>query len=655
MNDNYDGTNQDNTDSSNTYGSSPYQDPSQKGQTASEPNQQTYDGQFSYGEQQMNNEQSPYSQPENQQQNPYEQANYIPNDYNQSGYNPNNMNQTSNNQYAYAPYPNTPANQNTITTQSKKSYKWMWGFTAIPILAIVAILCFFFIPSFQNFVYKKALGTTKYYEHIESSCNEKVKDEFSSLPKSKKIDLSKGISAKGNLSLKLDSLLTSQLGFDVNDFTCDYTTSIKDKKAIASYKIMYREKEIGTFELYNDTETGKMYIKIPQLSDQYIDYTALLDKYSSSTSDFTTNFQSKIKDLSTESVTATNSYAEIQKFTQKLMTQLDSDTTSALVKDYLKFIIDSIGDKGAIKLNDKETLRVGNLEEDCEAFTITLTPSQVVEVIKEVLNKAKDDQKILDIIKNVMDDTTAYTTTIDKLLGELESADLASFNPEDNFKMKVYTDGEQILGRKFIINASNSEPVSFEYGMLSTKDQTSFNITITPEDASEQVSLGYQAKKDGDKHAGSATFAVDHRTYTLDFKDFKINDDAIMEGRFSTTISSLYNVSLNLSNNNGVQGLTAAINIAGKELGSISAEATREELKEFNYPEISDDKVVTITDNASLAAYLKDSNLSSFLDTIISTFNLPSTLDGTAIANEIISKLENENALPDSSNHNKLY
>lgn len=688
MNDNYDGTNQSDTDSSNTYGSSPYQDPSKIDQTPSKPEEQTYDNQFSSDGQQFNqpmndgqqfynqpanNGQDPYSQSEAQQPNPYSQPNYIPNDYNNQSnnnapdqnYNPyasnqnqfnqdyyqNNMNQMPNQQYNPNAYStNGTPTDNTPNTKSKKSHKWMWAFTAIPVLAIAAILCFFFIPGFQNFVYKKALGTTIYYEHIESSCTEKVKDELANLPKTKKVDLSKGTSAKGTLSFKLDSSLTSTLGVDVNDFSCDYSTSAKDKKAIASYKLKYKEKELGTVELYNDTEAGKMYVKVPQLSDQYIDYSALINKYYSS--ELSSDFKSKIKNLSTENTASTSaSYTEIQKMIQKLMTQLDSDEAADLIKGYAKFIIDSIGDKGAIQLNDKDTLRVGNLEQDCDTFTITLTPAQVVEVIKEVLTKAKEDQKLLDIVKNVMDDPSSFTTTIDKLLDEIENSRSSFEDAEQKFVMRVYTDGEQILGRKFMLYSSDLHADSFEYSMLTTKDMTSFNVAITPDDMSNLVSFTYDSKKNDDKYTGSLFFIVGSDEFTIDFNDFKMNDDAIMEGNFNTTVSSLYNVSLDLSNNNGSQGITAAISVAGKEMGSITAEAKREELTEFSYPEISDDQAVTITDNASLAAYLKESKLASFLDSIISTFNLPSTIDGTTLANEIISKLEtgSSSSLPDSN------
>lgn len=639
--------------------------------------QQTFTNQQNYDQQTLNNQQEFVQQPgdsqqdfipqpENtqqtfvQQQPGFNQSSYEQ-QYNQAGatgqaytpsssdeYNPFAANDSvqegqpnlSYDQNNYVPYPNGTNNafdSNKVTTNNKKHHKWIWGFTVIPVLAIAAVLCFFFIPSFKNFVYKHALGTTKYYEHIESSCTEKVKDELSDLPTGKKVDFEKGFTSKGSAKLNLDSSLTSSLGMDLSDFSCDYNVSAKDNKLASIYKLNYKGTELGSFELYSDSETGKMYLKLPNLSDQYLDYSALLNVFSSSSSsDISSDLFSRFSNLSAET-TNDSSSDQLNTIIQKLSMQLTSDKVSELTTEYLKFIIDDIGDKGALKLNENENFRVGGLEQKCDLFTISLTEKQVRDLIIDVLKKAKDDQKLLDIVKAVSNNPDSFTSSIDELIESLNNSTVTDSNASF-LQMFVYTDGQQILGRRFVVS-DDGQSLIFEYGMLSTSKRTTFKVSLAPPDMSNIVYIDFDSKKDGEKSTGQLSLTTDDEVFTIDFSDVKANSDDTIEGKFSIT-ESVYNLYCELSSKDGSQQITLGIKAAGQELGNITMEAKTEDVQDFSYPDITDDKVASITDKASLVTYLKDSKLPEFLDNIMKTLNLPTTVDGTTLANSIIAQIE---------------
>ncbi|MDO5522297.1 MAG: hypothetical protein Q4G58_17515, partial [bacterium] len=559
------------------------------------------------------------------------------------------FNNQPNSQNGYTSYSTTGNGANVV--KAKKSRKWMWGFSAIPALAIVAVLCFFCIPSFQNFVFKKFLGTTKYYEHVESSCSEKVKDEFNNLPKSKKLDPKKGISVDGKMALTLDSTLSEQLGMDLSGFTFDFKGSTKDKKSAVSYVIGYKGTELGTVELCADPANNQMYLKIPTLSDQYIDYSAFMEACTAAygNTDFS-NITSKLNNLSTEADSTNNQQATIQAIFQKLSAELDAETVSGLSTEYIKYILDDIGDKGAIKLLEDEEYKVGSVSKKCDEFIITLTPQQFIDVMKDVLNKAKTDDKILKIVQNVLGDTSAYTKGIEKMISEIENDDTPT-DETSNFRMKVYTDGNQIFGRQFSITDKGTCVAIIDYGMLSSNDTTTFNAAITPEDATEQISVTVESKKDGDKSNGTITLTAGGQSVDINFSDCKLNDNGTAEGKYTLTVQSVCNITLDLSANGDTQTIKVGCSALGKELGSLSMDYSAKEASDFSYPEVPAGQVTKITDNKAVAEYLKNSKLESFINTIIKTFNLPATEDAKTLADAIIAEVESG----ESFNYNDLF
>ncbi|MDO5292804.1 MAG: hypothetical protein Q4F05_08640 [bacterium] len=584
--------------------------------------------------------QSPYSPYQN---NGYQQQNY--NDQQNYGYQQGTGYQQTFDNQAYSPNGYGAYNnmENSNMVKPKKSRKWMWGFSAIPALAIVAVLCFFFIPSFQNFVYKKMLGTTKYYEHVESSCTEQIKDKILSLPKGKKLNPKNGITVNGKVALTLDSSLSEQVGMDLSGFTFDINGSSKDKKSTASYVISYKGTELGTVELCSDPANDQMYLRVPTLSDQYVDYSAFLEAYTAAysslmPSDLSPNMIDSSAELLASSSTTLQSQ-DTQSLIQKFAAELDSETISQLSTEYIKYILDDMGDKGAIKLAENETYQVGSISKKCDEFIITLTPKQFLEVMTNVLNKAKDDEKLLKIMQNVFGDTSSYTKKIDTLINEMEKDETPS-DGSSYFRMKVYTDGNQIFGRQFSVTEKGTCVAIIDYGMLTTDDTTTFNASITPEDATEQVSFTIEAKKDGDKSKGTLQLSTQDQTFNVDFKDFKLNDNGTAEGTFTLNVKAICTLTLALSANGDTQTLKLGCSALGKEYGSVSIEYSAKEATDFSYPNISADQVTKFTDSKTVAEYLKNSKFETFIKTIIDTFNLPTTEDAKTLANAIVSELE---------------
>ena len=331
-----------------------------------------------------------------------------------------------------------------------RRHRWMAGLLALPSLAGLLLLFFFFIRPFRTFVFRNFLGSTAYYAYIESSCEDELPSVLQQLGSYDSKNIStQTLSGTGTLSLTLNDSLQKQLGFTNDQLDCTLSSACKDGRSQCSYAFQYKGAPLFTIETAFDPSTRKNYIRIPELTATYVDPSDLI----TSLSDHYLLKSGLLPDFPLmESIMA--------DFFQKLQQKLDTETTTTLLYDYGRFFFEELHSKGSLTLEKNIQLKVGTLKKKCDRFRLSITNEDVKSLTLDFLHKLKDDRRLNTLSTNATGHSSLYPLVMDALITKVDSLP-PSTSTAPAIEMVVITDGRRILGRTLSI-----KEVSFGYAEL---------------------------------------------------------------------------------------------------------------------------------------------------------------------------------------------
>lgn len=384
-----------------------------------------------------------------------------------------------------SPGPAYPGEGFPITPKKKSRGALIALVTILLLLCVGAGTAFAFKDTFINFVAKTTKSPVDYYAFIEKNTINAANEEISQY-----MDLYSQQSGKvvanevtSDITLNKDSLnsllqtslgvtltdLESQIGLSIDNIGFDAIVATDGNLVNESVKLSLNQVDLITTEIFYDIAAQKILLRFPELSDAYL---------SVSNEDTGTADMTAMKDL------------------------LTKERITDLLKRYSNIIIDNVNE---VELGNNAELSVDTLTTKCTSLTVTITEEDVNNMALAVLEEAKEDEAIIELLPMFNLTKEEYQTYIDEAVTEVQTS--LSEMSVDSVQMIVYVDGEgKIIGREFKNSAAST--VVFGYTTLSEKNYDEYSLYVNDETGTNIFELKGTQTEDQGSYDGEATVVV---------------------------------------------------------------------------------------------------------------------------------------------------
>lgn len=467
------------------------------------PIMQTPDQFYAYYQQQMKDGQQPNGQQTYGQQTNVQQTNDQQTSGNLQSYagQPNGNQQPYTSQPPYNPqYYNNTGYQDALSKQKKKSRGK--GIVALLIFLIIigigTATAYAYRANLSNALARLTKSPAEYYRYVEKKAFiNLVKDTYSADLASENKTSYKITSDVSFDHETLDSLMSttfdftltdleSMLGITFNSIGLDMLVASEDSLINQSMGLRLNQVNLITAQIFMDIANQNMYFRLPDLSDAYL-------------------YQS-LNDQSTDDVLPDTSL-------------LKETLTSANIRDFLNRYSDILFESlDQVEIKDNVKLTLDKLSTDATCFKVTLTEKDFYEITQAMIEEAKNDQFIKDLL-------TCYNISLIEYQEALAQAEL-ELNSEQEYAsdepvyMEIYIDNiGNIIGRKLL--PQNEEGMA-GYTVLSGKNYQEYEVYLEGEGIRIFNVIGNQTKKD-DTYSGDLTLEINNTYYDDTFSNLSFD------------------------------------------------------------------------------------------------------------------------------------
>lgn len=370
--------------------------------------------------------------------------------------------------------------QGTEDVAKKKSKKLPIFACVGSVVVVAAILIAVFFPYVSNFFVKTFSSPASYYKYVEGKSALALASGYSdALDTYAKNDqkISNEISLEVSDSFKqlISSTASEEIAealSEIDSVALVMDSNVKDENNSTNAKLKINDDVLMSYDTAYYAEDEKLYIKIPELSDKYLCY--------------------NIADLNK------NSFGKRNITPQELVKALpDSNELRTLVKDYFDIAVDNVDE--ITKSGD--TLEVDGVKSNCTLLEMKISEEDAVNIFKGVLEYAKDDNNLKQIIENFdnelsldMYDEAEFVEAIENTLNNIDTNSIDSENSRTIF-YNVWADAKgEIVGRE-ITDDSNS----FSFKILSPKNGNKVAYEISFEAEGQKIAVVGSGTENGNK------------------------------------------------------------------------------------------------------------------------------------------------------------
>lgn len=273
--------------------------------------------------------------------------------------------------------------------------------------------------------------------------------------------------------------------------------------------------ELVTLRMIMDMETMKLYIAIPELNEQYL----MLD-------------MARLSEVSVTDFRA--AFTQSSQLTAEMVELMpEPEQVEELIVTYGKLLVGSFTD---VEKAD-ETVEVDGVEQKLLKMTVTLTEREIYDLAVAVLEQAKDDETIKDLVAAMQDyvdqipdmegyhDLAAlYEASVDELLTQLEEAE-SEVTEDTALEMDTYLDGEDNIVGRTLRMEMDGEMAEMYYILVKDGDEFAFKA-----EASAALLTG-SGTVDDDVCDGEFLLNVFGNDFlTLEVKELQLADDGTSSG-----------------------------------------------------------------------------------------------------------------------------
>lgn len=386
-------------------------------------------------------------------------------------------------------------NQYELQQKKKSRKKPIFAVLIIVILLLAsAATAYAFNGSLRNSIDLLLKSPKDYYAHVENkSLGSSVDKTFAYMDMS---GTGKDLAVDTTAKLSYDkntvgALLQSYLGMTISDLESligmpldsigfDVVAATKEKEIYEKIGISLNSVDLITAELFLDYASKEMLIHLPELSPAYLKQSLDMSDYG-------------VEDMNTEA------YVELSKL-------LSSKSTAEFIKRYYALIIDEVKD---VELSKGESLTVGDLTVDANVLTVHFTPEVLQNISTKILEEARDDQYILELLSLLNLSKEEYNTKIDEALEHVKTI-FNDLDPEsDPIVINVYVGNNgSILGRKVVFKDSLQDRYTISMFNVDHNDKGAYEFFFTEHINDNTIKVTGSHTIEAGAYTGAATLAV---------------------------------------------------------------------------------------------------------------------------------------------------
>ena len=479
---------------------------------------------------------------------------------------------------------------------------------AIAVAALVFLICFCNTNTFKRLFYKPA----DYYSYVEKRNARKNLEQLGGWLEAAGMDGSKDKASGREESLELnmsdDILDTMSDAFGVD---ADFLKKINITGKSAFYGDLYSgnlnlslgSEQIIALNAITDSENDEVYLRIPELSDDYLkfnvgDVESLMggSKKSGKTFD---------KD---DPLAYANMIGKLPKAAKLVK----------IANRYSDIVFDNIDD---VKRSGRTSLEMGGVEQKCWVLTVKLDYRDLKKLGETISSEFEDDKDAESVIRELaesvdMDEDDAWEEAV-KAVDDLTDI-LADFA---GTKMKVYVDSKgRVIARE--IEAGEDGEVTVTYGR--TIHGREFGALIDVDIDGESYTVEGSGRKSGEMYSGDFTLGgtdIDSIGFTLNSFDHKSFNKQKINGEVSIKAGDIMDAfDIDYPGISLIEDYLAVISVKAKdtkayEIGFKLADAKSEPLsctyafKDTGASKISiPDDAILVEKASDLKGYLEDAD-----------------------------------------------
>ena len=367
-------------------------------------------------------------------------------------------------------------------------------------------------------------------------------------------------------------------------------------KASADLSLLYNDNDLVSLNAVIDRDTGNAYVQIPQLTDSYM----------------SVNYEELMSEAQSQ-LTQKFDFSQLEQMAGSL--QFDPAAMTESLSGYAQAIADNFPEG---KDGDDVSGDISGYEYSYTTKTYTITGNDLYNMLKAVLEQAKNDQYLSDLYEQIS--TTAasqgtnlgisYSEFIDKLMeeyggsvkdtGELFSFDVY-FNQDIPAGFKIDQEGFVMDCKTVLTGTVTAVDFNMAYA-----DNGSLTIVGAAEEEDGVTNGSFELKSDIDDDAVEGKLTLTN--VGPNGGSIRIDGSADMDG---TPVSGWLEVITSTSEDE--MNLTVDTGYNGEDFIAFSFEGKKTDVKEVTVPS---GKIYDITDEASRNEFLDTVDTDKFLENI---------------------------------------
>ena len=443
---------------------------------------------------------------------------------------------------------------------------------------------------------------TEYYQKVESDNLDKSLNFIE-----ERYNQQLGLLGNGNygkkatMKVEMSDTLKAMLSYYVPEITSldsaaiRVGTLVEDGAYTVEYAADVNDTQILSCDLFMDIADSKSYIKVPELSDSYLDLSSAMASAQESTTE------------------ALALYAQCMEIIP------DAKEVKQLLKNVAETMYKGMGE--ATKEN--ATLEADGVSAKYTKLSVSADGKAMKEILKDELKVLKEDEMLNNFLAEMDELDTSeqnlaeqYASGLDTALQQIESGDKVSI--KGTLNMDIYVDDEgDIAGREIEYSYDGGE-ISYHWlnPQSGGKMGTDFAFAVN---GKEYFALTGSGDVSDGAVSGDYTLNLsgNDKSCTLDFKtkDFKISEEGYMSGTISVSMPeySGYVINVTVDQQKAESSVRIALEVSGVEWAAISLKTEESKDLSFKLPEDSD-VVYDATDNEQVSQFTQE--LLSNTDTI---------------------------------------
>ena len=307
-----------------------------------------------------------------------------------------------------------------------------------------------------------------------------------------------------DMTLTLDDAGRSLLGFffpvDISwfkDVRLSADISMEENAQFMTAGVYMNDTKICTLEYFFDLENLEIYMRIPELREGYIkvDYEdalnqqkAMLEQQQESmeeSGEISQAAEDALESMENSAFSDPEFIKEYMKFLTNLPEYMpEAATTETILNRYSSILFDHIRNTEA---SESEILDFSGISEECTIYEGTLSQTDAQSFLKEVVDTAKSDEEIKEIL-NALDDSL-YESFMDALKDTSENLNEELEDDGSHISAKAWvTEDDKVVRRSLTLNETDEIIPVYDWMRITDENRVYSSLSIGPEDEGFQIS-----------------------------------------------------------------------------------------------------------------------------------------------------------------------